>query len=424
MKKSVKITFVSNYINHHQIPFCEALHNRSDCDFCFVQTQEMEQKRIDMGWGVDVNNLSYVTEAYANSRKAYEAVMNSDILLIGWNEDESLIYDALEEVRKDRSSRRLVIRISERLYREGQWRAISPKGLLRKYREHIRYRRSPVYLLCNGAYVASDYALIGAYPGKRYKFGYFPATRRYEDPEDLFKKKPALKRIDPGNTEELPTEPPVLTDHNIEIVWVGRLIPLKHPEYMIKMADELCRCGYRFHITIVGDGRLMDELQTEASDRMVDDYITFAGMRSPEEARDIMEKSHIHIFTSNYLEGWGAVVNEGMNAGCAEVVSENTGVGPYLIENGVSGLLYKDDSYSAMVGCVLKLLDEPELIEQYGRKAYDRIAGLWNAEVAAERLIKFHEGYLAGHITAQKDGPFSEAFIIKPDFWAKGRLTD
>ena len=39
-----------------------------------------------------------------------------------------------------------------------------------------------------------------------------------------------------------------------------------------------------------------------------------------------MEKCHIHIFTSNHLEGWGAVVNEAMNSGCCEVANVQAGV--------------------------------------------------------------------------------------------------
>ena len=45
--------------------------------------------------------------------------------------------------------------------------------------EHIRYRKQNVYLLCAGAYTASDFHMIGAYPGKMFRWGYFPETRIY-----------------------------------------------------------------------------------------------------------------------------------------------------------------------------------------------------------------------------------------------------
>ena len=100
-------------------------------------------------------------------------IEDCDLLLAGWMEQEELIAGRL-------GSGKPAIRISERIYREGQWKAVSPRGLAHKYREHIRYRNKPVYLLCAGAYVASDFSLIHAYPGKRFRFGYFPETDVYK----------------------------------------------------------------------------------------------------------------------------------------------------------------------------------------------------------------------------------------------------
>ena len=66
---------------------------------------------------------------------------------------------------------------------------------------------------------------------------------------------------------------------------------------------------------------------------------------SPEKVRSVMEKSHIFVFTSSHLEGWGAVVNEAMNSGCAVVANVQAGAVPYLIEQGVNGIAYPRGSY-------------------------------------------------------------------------------
>lgn len=433
MKKSVKITMVSNYINHHQMPFCEALCELEDCDFCFVQTMRMEQKRIDMGWYLDPADIPYVVEEYKDRDKAYDRIISADILLIGWIEDEAIVRNALIRNRKDSKAynlgRReeppqLIIRISERLYREGQWKAISPKGLLRKYRDHIRFKRSYIYLLCNGAYVAADYNLIGAYRGKMYKFGYFPRTRYYYNDNDLWANKPELRRVFIEHEEELPGEVPTLTTEEVRIVWAGRFLPLKHPEYMVRLAVDLVKAGYRFHIDMIGSGELENELKREASLNMIEDYITFRGFIPPDKVRFIMERSHIHIFTSNFLEGWGAVVNEAMNGGCAVVANGEAGVTHYLIKDGVNGLIYDDGSYEELLMQVKKLFTYPELIRKYGQEAYRTILDLWNAEVAANRLMDFYRGYMEGNITVPKDGPFSEAPVIRPGFWKSGKLGE
>ena len=50
-------TFVSNYINHHQIPLCQALYEQLGEDFTFIQTMPMEKERVDMGWAVNVEEI-------------------------------------------------------------------------------------------------------------------------------------------------------------------------------------------------------------------------------------------------------------------------------------------------------------------------------------------------------------------------------
>lgn len=49
----MKTVFVSNYINHHQIPFCNAMYAKLGDDFTFIQMEPMEEERIRMGWDPD-----------------------------------------------------------------------------------------------------------------------------------------------------------------------------------------------------------------------------------------------------------------------------------------------------------------------------------------------------------------------------------
>ena len=64
MEENVKAVFISNYINHHQIPFCNACYDRLKEDFCFVQAQPMEQERLAMGWHNEADSLPFVKCLY------------------------------------------------------------------------------------------------------------------------------------------------------------------------------------------------------------------------------------------------------------------------------------------------------------------------------------------------------------------------
>lgn len=380
------VTFISNYINHHQIPFSNACYQRLGSCFCFIQTEPMEQERIAMGWNPQGTGLPYVVCLYEQEERCRRLILESDVLIAGWTEREDLIGARLE-------TGKATIRISERLYREGQWKAISPRGLIKKFRDHTRYRKNPAYLLCAGAYVPSDFHIIGAYPGKMYRWGYFPETVCYTKEQ----------------WESLKPE-----DGKVHLVWAGRFIPLKHPEFMIRLAGVLKEQGKSFHIHMVGSGEMEEELKQQAKAGKIEDTITFYGFLKPEKVRQIMEQSHIHVFTSNHLEGWGAVVNEAMNSGCAEVVNVQVGAAPYLITDGENGLVYRDGSFEKMAEAVLYLADHPDVRKRMGRRAYETITTLWNAEHAAEELIRFSEGILQGKEEPAKEGPLSMAPVIAP----------
>ena len=121
-RQSVKVTFISNYINHHQIPFCEAFYGKLGADFVFIQTEPMEEERIRMGWAVDVKAYPYVRLFYEEEEVCRSLIRDCDLLLAGWMEDASLIVERLD-------SGRPAIRISERFTGRDSGRPFRQEGL-------------------------------------------------------------------------------------------------------------------------------------------------------------------------------------------------------------------------------------------------------------------------------------------------------
>lgn len=385
------LTIVSNYINHHQIPLANELYKKLGSEFTFIQTEPMEEDRVKMGWGSEVASLSYLKLYYEEPESCAKLIMDSDIVIFGGVEDESYIKPRLQ-------AGKIVIRSSERLYREGQWKAISPRGLKKKHEDHTQYRESPVYLLCHGAYVASDFEIITAYPEKKFKWGYFPEVHQYNLDSLFFRK---LHLDEKGN-------------HQVRILWAGRFLKLKHPEYAIKIACYLKKKGYSFQLDMVGGGELEDKLH-----RMVEKYhlqkeVIFHGFQPPKNVRRFMEEADIFLFTSDYLEGWGAVLNEAMNSACAVVAGHGIGAVPFLVQHGYNGVVYKTGRYKEFEELVVILVEDEKLRKDMGIHAYETMTTLWNPKEAARRLYEFCEGLLQGKILTQKEGPLSIAPVIKP----------
>lgn len=355
MEKAPEFVFMSNYINHHQIPFCNQMYRILGNGFVFIQTEPMEEERKRMGWQ-EAEELCYVKCYYEEEALCRRLIEQARVVLVGGVEDESYIAPRLLAGKP-------VVRCGERLYRTGQWKAISPRGLRKKYIDHTRYRKRQVYMLCNGAYVPSDYHIVRAYPKKMLRWGYFPETKHYEVDKLLKDKEPA------------------------SILWAARLIPLKHPELAVETARYLKKKGCAFHMEIIGGGELEEELREKIKEYDLTAEVSMTGFQKPGEVRRRMEKADIFLQTSDRNEGWGAVINEAMNSGCCVVADHMVGAAPFLIRHGENGLVYRDGNSHALFAAVERLVRDRELCHRMGREGYQTIIGEWNSELAAVRLL-------------------------------------
>ena len=241
----MRVTFVSNYINHHQIPISTVLYEKWGADYHFIQTEPMEEERIRLGWNADNGELPYLLQFADNPEKCKKIILESDVVIFGGTDDESYIQERLQ-------SGRIIIRYSERLYKEGQWKAVSPRGLRKKYLDHTRYQKSQVYLLCAGGYVADDFEIIRAYRGKRFKWGYFPEFEESTEEERCMWKK----------------------SDTLQLLWAGRFIDWKHPMDALVLAKCLKEQGYDFTLTMAGGGELEGDLKK---------YVIENGLKEPAE---------------------------------------------------------------------------------------------------------------------------------------------
>ena len=371
--------FVSNYFNHHQKPLSEALNSHPDVQYWFVETTLMSQSRKDLGYGMDAIP-EYVLPAYFPElrEKCQKLIDEADVVIIG-SAPESMLKNRIREGK-------VIFRYSERPLKNGL-------SVLKYFPRVLKWNLrnlpwKPIYMLCASAYTSGDYAKHLTLINRCYKWGYFPAVKRYENIEDLMAKK------DPA-----------------AILWAGRFLDWKHPDDAIDVAHRLKNNGYRFKLTFVGNGTMENELKKQIAQYGLENCVALAGAMKPEQVRERMEKAGIYLFTSDRKEGWGAVLNESMNSGCAVVASRAIGSVPYLLRDGENGLIYESGNTDELYEKVKLLLDEPERQRRLGFNAYKTMTELWNAEVAAERFVELAKRVLCGEKSPMlfDDGPCGKA---------------
>lgn len=380
----VRIIFLSNYFNHHQKDISNEF-NKICSSYTFVSTSEMREERRELGYGISLLPKYVLKKDVVNKKKLDELIDKSDVVIIG-SASKQLIKKRIRE-------KKIIFRYSERPFKKQDQIIKYIPRLIKWHVENPCGR--PIYMLCASAYTAYDYGRYALYKNKAYKWGYFPQTRQYHIDELLEAKKKA------------------------SILWCGRFLDWKHPEDAIKVADRLNKEGYDFCLNFIGTGEMEAELKQMASQRGLSKVVSFLGSMPPERVRDYMEKAGVFLFTSDRQEGWGAVLNEAMNSGCAVVASHAIGAVPYLIQNNENGLVYRSGDVEILYRKVKFLLDHPEEQSRLGRAAYQTIVDTWNAEVAAERFVNLTQHILAGEKSPDlyETGPCSRAEIIKDDWF-------
>lgn len=184
------------------------------------------------------------------------------------------------------------------------------------------------------------------------------------------------------------------------------------------MAKRLKEKGYRFLLSMYGDEGMAAKhdgvypkakLEALIAELGVGDCVRLMGNRPNNEILKAMRKSNIFLFTSDRLEGWGAVANESMANGCALVASDAIGSSPYLIEDGFNGFMFKSCDVDSLTEKVEWLLTHPENLERMKRNAYERMRDMWSPRKAAESLLLLIENLKQGKDTPIAEGPCSKA---------------
>ena len=83
-----KFIFVSNYLNHHQIPFCNAMYTILQESFAFIQTEKMEEERVKMGWQ-EADQLPYERNFYEEPDLCRKWISDCQVVFFGGTDDEN-----------------------------------------------------------------------------------------------------------------------------------------------------------------------------------------------------------------------------------------------------------------------------------------------------------------------------------------------
>lgn len=358
----MKLTVFTNFLNHHQVQVMDQLYNLLGNDFRFVTTLLSDQEY--MKGGDDYSNRSYCLCAARDKSTFTEALrlaIESETCIFGADSYEFAI------ARAKQNPMGLSFEMGERWLKRGWVNVISP-NFLKWWLNYIRYfRKANFYQLCCSAFASIDMQKLHTYENRCYKWGYFTHVDESFDTE-----------ISMGD---------VSTSEVISFMWCSRYLRWKHPELPVRMAARLKAEGYKFILDMYGHGVVFDITKRLAKQLNVEDVVIFKGNLSNEQILQAMREHKVFLFTSDQNEGWGAVANESMSNGCVLIGSDATGAVPYLLVDGVNGLIFESCNLDSLCEKAKYILDNPKELHRLSRNGIATMRSIWSPKNAAKNLI-------------------------------------
>lgn len=382
----MSITFFSNFINHHQANVADELYRITDKEYTFVELCPIYDWLLKGGYS-DLSSRPYVLQAWKSKEsyeKAVKLLYDSDVALFGGPEALKL------EVLRAKTGK-LTFDVSERWLKHGMLNLASPRLLRFFWNYYTTFAHQNVYKLCSSAFACNDHYKLHSFKDKCFKWGYFTKV------EDFPLETAANFEVSSGETE-------------VHIMWCARFLRWKHPELPVMLAKRLKNKGYRFVLDMYGSGVELEDTRNLASELEVLDAVRFLGNLPNDEILKQMRQHEVFLFTSDKNEGWGAVLNESMSNGCAVVASNMIGSVPFLIEDGVNGLVFKSEDLDSLEIKVASLLDNAKYRRTIARNAIHTMRGTWSPANAARQFLKLISAIQTGdNSLIPMQGPCSKA---------------
>jgi len=382
-KENFKIVMITNFMSIHQVSFHNEMINKYGNRYHFISLEDISSSHQQYISSYN-QKLKNVIKYSKKPLLAKQLIEEADIVLYGNASDKILKYA--------RKKGKILIKCTERLFKKNRFQRWSIRSILSGLKHIFPYERkySPVCFTLSG-YASYDLNSINCSYDNYYSWGYWIIDNQYSSFEKLEK---------------------IKDYETINICFVNKLIEWKHPEKMIKLALYLRDKNIKFHIDIIGDGELKENIIKEIKQNDLSKFITLHETMSNKKVRSLMEQSSILISTSDRNEGWGVSINEGMISGCAVVVSHEVGSAPVLIENGTNGFVYNFENDQDLFIKVATLCSDKELLKSMQKSSFDTMKQCYNVETICNRFDEFIRNKIDGVEFAYENGPLSKSPIF------------
>ena len=173
------------------------------------------------------------------------------------------------------------------------------------------------------------------------------------------------------------------------VLCVGRLVPQKGIEYLIRAVPQIARRYPNSKFIIVGEGWLRGHLEYIARSTGHQWKITFTGWIPDQELVALLNSADALVVPSIY-EPFGIVALEGMAAGVPVVASDVGGLAE-IVEHEHTGILAYSRSPESIAWAVGRVLSDPDHSKELVQNAQEMVQKTYSWEAIAMKTAKIYK---------------------------------
>jgi len=177
-----------------------------------------------------------------------------------------------------------------------------------------------------------------------------------------------------------------IPENSLIIGTVGRLVPVKGPEFLLKAAKQIVPKYPDSFFIFTGDGYLRQDLEKKALEMGVKENIIFLGWR--DDVAKIVSVYDVFVLPS-LNEGMGRVLVEAMALG-KPIVASNVGGIPDLVTHGKNGFLVSPKNPKELARYIQILLVDEEKREEMGQVGKE-MAVSFSREIMVEKIVGLYK---------------------------------
>lgn len=177
---------------------------------------------------------------------------------------------------------------------------------------------------------------------------------------------------------------------NKNILFVGRLAPVKGIEYLVRAMKNV-----NANLNIVGKGPLKDKIEKMVKDNNLENKINLLGFVSNEDLLNLYQKADIFVLPSVYRgEGFGYVLLEAMISKTA-CISTELGTGTsYINQNNKTGFVVPPRDSKELADKINILIENEDKLENFKKNAFDRVKNRFSLKRMFNDIEKVYQDLL------------------------------